>query len=117
MVLPTSLRLSQGTGVPVTERHWDLLVLLLLSAWASVQQEMLLWLWSACLGMSSRWKEGWYAQSRVSSAVWLGTLPGAAQPGKAGSSCWERPWGGWESHIFCHLPRATMLGSQGLSVP
>lgn len=116
-MLPTSLPLSQETGVPVTERHWDLLALLLLSAWASVRQERLFWLWPACLGTSSCWKEGWYAQSRVSGAVCLSTLPRVAQPGKAGSSCWERPWGGWESHIFCHLSRATMLGSQGLSVP
>lgn len=34
--LPRGSLLSQGTGVPVTELHWDLLALMPLSVWASV---------------------------------------------------------------------------------
>lgn len=34
---PTSSLLSQGTGLPATEQHWDLLAFMLLSAWASVR--------------------------------------------------------------------------------
>lgn len=35
--LAGGLVLSQGTGVPATELHGDLLALMLLSVWASVQ--------------------------------------------------------------------------------
>lgn len=57
------------------------------------------WLWSACLGTLSCWKEVWHVQSHMSSSVCLVPLPKEAQLGKAGSSCWERPWGE-KSHLL-----------------